>query len=70
MITIILKSDGEKVQSRIQGKSSLKEIMWITDAFCTMMIIALQQAGMPEEDAQCLIASAALSATGFVDSKS
>ena len=67
MITIILKSDGKQVQSHIKGKSSSREIMQITDAFCTMMLLALQQAGMAEDDAQCVIASAALSATGFTD---
>ena len=70
MLTIILKSDGNHVQSHIKGKSSSKEIMQITDAFCTAMIIALQNGGMSEDDAECLIASAALSATGFVDDKS
>lgn len=33
MLTIILKSDGNRVQSHIKGKSSSKEIMPITDAF-------------------------------------
>lgn len=70
MLTIILKSDGEKVQSHIKGKSSSTEIMQITDAFCTMMLIALQQGGMSEDEAQCVIASAALSATGFTDDQS
>lgn len=66
MITIILKSDGNRVQTKMKGKCSTNEIMQITDAFCTAMIISLQQAGMDEDDAQCVIASAALSATGFV----
>ena len=66
MITIVLKSNGNHVHSHIKGKSSTNEIMQITDAFCSAMIISLQQAGMDEDDAKCVIASAALSATGFV----
>lgn len=67
MITIILKSDGEKAQSHIKGKTCPQEIMQITDVFCNAMVIALQNGGIPEDEAQCIIASAALSATGFTD---
>lgn len=67
MITIILKSDGEKARSHIKGKTCPQEIMQITDVFCSAMIIALQNGGMSEDEAQCIIASAALSATGFTD---
>lgn len=67
MLKISLESDGKRVQSHIQGKSSVNEIMQIADAFCTMMVIALQHGGISEDDAQCVIASAALSATGFVN---
>lgn len=34
------------------------------------MTIALQNGGISEDEAQCMIASAALSATGFLDDKS
>lgn len=65
MVSINIELNKGCVRTSIKGRANPPEIMKITEAFCNAMIITLQNMEVSEDDAQCMVASAALSAAGF-----
>lgn len=65
MVNIDIELNKGCVRTSIKGMASPPEIMKITEAFCNAMIVTLQNMELTEDYAQCIVASAALSAAGF-----
>ena len=66
MVKIIIEFKDDKMGTQISGRASATDIMAITKGFCNAMCITLQNMHLSEDEAQCMVASAALSAAGFV----
>ena len=67
MVKIIIEFKDNKMGTQISGRASATDIVAITKGFCNAMCITLQNMHLDEDEAQCAVASAALSATGFTD---
>ena len=67
MVKIIIEFKDNQMGTQISGRASATDIVAITKGFCNAMIISLQNMKISEDDAQCAVAAAALSAAGFTD---